>query len=334
MIDTVTRTPLQRTSIRHFALVLIVLLMTLALIFVFNQQFQIKPLISFTYHRVETNQSPVNDYTPHLYQPLSSSITRAVVIFYPNNQEDHFYSELLWLFRSWVEMMKDEPMSWRTDLVIYTGNFTAHLEHLGCLFNRIRVDRDEPARCRVFPYERISDRDLSTRKNRTNPYQQVDENLSRLITYHLRTYSYADSINIMTECYPSFAMYDYILRSDSDVFLTKHFGVYVPANGTFLVGQGGYSTPFNTARLQRIAKNMNWSYANIVNIGSTWSVYRTDSRWIWGTSLDGWRPVMFLLRLGTDHRKWPSKQQIWRYMRWLTFRKMNSLHLNAKENWA
>ena len=270
MINIITKSSLSRTQLRRFVRIIVVFLSTISLICVLNGQFQSKPLNSFSYKHDKTNPVQVADYTPHIYQPLSSSITRAVVIFYPNDQEEHFYPELLWLYRSWVEMMKDEPISWRTDLVIYSGNFTSGMESLGCLFNRIRADRNELAQCRVFSYQRISQRSLSDTINETNPYQQIDRRLSRLIIAHLRTYSYADSINIMTECYPTFAMYDFILRSDSDVFLTKYFAVYVPANGTFLVGRGGYSTSFNTLRLKRIAQNMNWSYASLSNIGSTW----------------------------------------------------------------
>jgi hypothetical protein len=270
MINIVAKPSCPRTLLRWFFLVLIVLLSIQSLMYVIDGQFQVQPLISFSYTHEKTNQEQLPDYTPRIYQPLSSSITRAVVIYYPSNQENHFYPELLWLYRSWVEMMKDESMSWKTDLVIYSDYLTLHLESLGCSFNRMRVDRNEPAQCRVFPYQPISRRNLSDTINQTNPYQQIDRRLSRLIIKHLQTYSYADSINVMTECYPTFAMYDFILRSDSDVFLTKHFAVYVPANGTFLVGKGGYSTSFNTVRLKRIAKNMNWSYASITNIGSTW----------------------------------------------------------------
>jgi hypothetical protein len=68
-------------------------------------------------------------------------------------------------------------------------------------------------------------------------------------------------------------MYDYILRTDMDVFLTKYFGRFVPYNNTLLVGGGGgYSTAFNTASLRRVAKDMNWLYANLTNLGSTWPV--------------------------------------------------------------
>lgn len=92
------------------------------------------------------------------------------------------------------------------------------------------------------------------------------------MTTHLRTYRYIDSVNVVAECYPSFSMYNYILRTDIDVFLTKYFGRFVPYNDTLLVGQGGYAVNLTSARLRRIAKDMNWLSANMINLGSTWSV--------------------------------------------------------------
>ena len=53
---------------------------------------------------------------------------------------------------------------------------------------------------------------------------------------------------------------DRIFRTDMDVFSTKHFAHFVPYIDTILVGGGDYSTRFNTTRLRRIAKDMNWLY--------------------------------------------------------------------------
>ena len=65
-------------------------------------------------------------------------------------------------------------------------------------------------------------------------------------------------------------MYDYILRTDMDCFLTYNFALYVPYNNSLLVGRGGYSTTFNSKRLKRIANDMNWKYADKTSLGSTW----------------------------------------------------------------
>ena len=218
------------------------------------------------------------DYSPHLSQPWYQSVTRGLIVFYPDQQENNFLPELRWFYRSWIEMMKYEPMVWRTDLIIFSGNFTVYLQMLGCSFNKIRLDRNEMPQCRVFPYQRLVDRPFKLDSvTNYSQYQQIDERRERKLMQYLRTYEYVDSINIVAEGYPTFSMYDYILRTDLDVFLTKNFGLYVPENETFLVGRGGYSTPFNSARLKRISKNMNLSYANINNIGSTWFVFHRST---------------------------------------------------------
>ena len=252
----------------------VTLLLSLILITIvtFHRRHVHKP----SYLPLEQNTTKKNDihnkeHFPRIYQPVSLSILRGITIFYPHNQEDNFLSELLWFFHSWIEMMKYEPSSWRTDLIIYTGNFTLNLQQLGCIYNRLRINRHEPAQCRVFPYEPINLRDIGYENNAENySCRQIDKKRSILLKQHLRTYEYIDSINIIAECYPSFSMYDHILRTDSDTFLTPNFGRFVPYNNSLLVGRGGYSTAFNTARLRRIAKDMNWFYANRTNIGSTW----------------------------------------------------------------
>jgi len=67
------------------------------------------PYRTVLYDVTEQNNIPNNKYFPRIHQPLlSSSILRAILIFYPNDQETYFLPELLWLYRSWIEMMKDE----------------------------------------------------------------------------------------------------------------------------------------------------------------------------------------------------------------------------------
>ena len=249
-----------------------VISLVLIAIIVFSQQNLSISQYSFVSHSISQATHLQGDrYFPRLHQPLSSSILRGILIFYPANQEAHFLSELLWLFRSWIEVMKYEPSSWRTDLVIYSDKYVSNLEQLGCLYNQIRKNREEPPRCRVFPYRRIHSRSgQNTNHSEEHLFQQFDSLRSTLLVRHLRNYEYLDSINIIAECYPSFAMYDYILRTDMDVFLTMNFAHFVPVNDALLIGRGGYSHTFNMIRLGRIARDMHWSYANLSNLGSTW----------------------------------------------------------------
>jgi hypothetical protein len=256
----------------HVLFVFIIVLFILIAIILFDRQYtHIFPYTPVSYRITKRNPVLNDEYFARLHQPLSSSLLRGILIFYPTNQEDLFLPELLWLFRSWIEMMKDESSSWRTDLIIYADNYTSNLQQLGCIYYQIRINRLEPPQCRVFPYKRIRFRSIENTSNTENYlYQQVDHHRSMLLAKHVQKYDFVDSINIIAECYPSFAMYDYILRTDVDVFLTKNFARFVPFNDILLVGQGAYSTKFNNARLKRIANDMHWLYANLTNLGSTW----------------------------------------------------------------
>ena len=222
---------------------------------------------------VRTGNTPIkSQYQTRAWSPLvrsaanlgSRRVQRAIVIFYPVDQRRKFLPEIRWLYRSWLEMMhRGEPKTWRTDLVIFAGHFTRDLENLACVYNQTRTNNDESPQCRVFPYLRIS--------ARSTPHSNASTDSSRRLHDDFLFYPYIDSINIIMEGYSVFSMYDYILRTDIDVFLTEYFGMYVPVSDTtLLAGHGGYSVAFNTNRLRRIANDLGWQYANMTNIGSTW----------------------------------------------------------------
>ena len=65
--------------------------------------------------------------------------------------------------------------------------------------------------------------------------------------------------------------YDFVVRSDLDVFLTPMFARWqTRLCNNFYVGRGAYSHTFNTKRLRRIAYNMGFQYKYMENLGSTW----------------------------------------------------------------
>ena len=90
---------------------------------------------------------------------------------------------------------------------------------------------------------------------------------------NLINYGYLNSILMAFEGYKYFkaAKYDFLIRSDMDVFLTPLFGEWLPRHcNDFVVGGGGYSTEFNTKRLKRIAESIGLKSAGVWNLGSTW----------------------------------------------------------------
>ncbi|CAF1193182.1 unnamed protein product [Rotaria sordida] len=220
------------------------------------------------------------DFFPQQSSNLNTlSIQRAILVFYPSSQEKYYLPEIRWLYRSWIEMIKYESNQWRTDLIIFTEQYSSSFIQLGCLVNQIRTNNDEQPKCRVFIYLRISARYInSLTKQQTIFANDSEKNLfhidisrSILLYNHLRTYPYIDSVNIIAESYSIYSYYDFILKTDLDVFITKQFANYIPNTlKTLIAGRGGYSTQFNTLRLGRIARDMNWKYQNLTNVGSTW----------------------------------------------------------------
>jgi len=112
--------------------------------------------------------------------------------------------------------------------------------------------------------------------NNFNIFDDSPKNLApfySLMKMHLVNYGYLNSILMAFEGYNYFrrAKFDFLIRSDMDVFLTPLFGQWVPpVCNSFVVGGGGFSTEFNNKRLKRIAQMLGMSYAEQWNLGSTW----------------------------------------------------------------
>ncbi|CAF1077399.1 unnamed protein product [Adineta steineri] len=243
----------------------------------------------------------------------TSAVKRAIVIFYPHHQSEYFFPEVRWLYRSWYEMLRSQPLTWRTDFVIFTYNFSTEFRSLGCV-NRIRQNAEEPSMCRLFLYVPIQFRTSEMIKNN---FQNVFNDAKRVMasykdmkdpfigipivadtdTFHakrsqslyddLRSYGYVDSINTIYEGYPVFKIYDFILRTDIDVFIYRHFANYIPKNCTLITGGGGYGTDFNRRKLRRIAHDMGFAHANISGMGSTWYGSPYDGYLVANNTLEG-----------------------------------------------
>ncbi|CAF1258541.1 unnamed protein product [Adineta steineri] len=226
----------------------------------------------------------------------NSSVQRAIIIYYPHHQSEYFFPEIRWLYRSWAEMLRSQPPTWRTDFLIFTYNFSAEFRSLGCI-NRIRENKQEPSVCRVFLYVPIIFRTPNITKNnfenafsdakkiaklyndsveqmvtipKINDSETFDLKRSESLYNNLRTYGYIDSINTIYEGFSTFKMYDFVLRTDIDVFIYRHFATYIPQNCTLITGGGGYGTNFNRRKLKRIAHDMGFSHVEMSGMGSTW----------------------------------------------------------------
>jgi hypothetical protein len=163
------------------------------------------------------------------------------------NERSFFILFVIRLYRSWVEMLLNQPATWRTDFVIFTYNFTTEFRRLGCV-NRLRQNKEEPSICRLFLYVPIQFRTknitennfqhafdnakqvIASYKDMNDPFISVpivtdaetfDANRSESLYANLRTYGYIDSINSIYEGYWTFKMYDFVLRTDIGKFKTS-----------------------------------------------------------------------------------------------------------------
>ncbi|KAH9106292.1 hypothetical protein AeMF1_018079 [Aphanomyces euteiches] len=183
--------------------------------------------------------------TPTLDASLinQTSFVRAAVVFIPRGVEgDLFLTQLRWFRRSWLHMHQSEPPLWRTDIVVVTDS-TDHtvLTELDCTVENIRKTKEEPNRCVVV-----------------DTYKRLELG-----------YRFGDSIGVVAQDIPALDIYDWLLRTDIDTFLTPAFATWKPSVMT--VGKGAYSfSATNAARLTRIIGDMGFHNAGLTNLGSTW----------------------------------------------------------------
>jgi hypothetical protein len=224
-------------------------------------------------------------------------ITRAVLVYYPFEQTDNFKPEFLWFYRSWIEMQKTEPTTWRTDIIIFIEDKKNFFEEKGfffsklnCTFNNKRQSNVDKPMCILRKYIPIAQRknvykkiSFKTPEDRNeyllreiNIFNTTSNDLSMfydLLKDKLSSYGYSDSILMAFDGYEFFrnSGYNFVIRSDMDVFLTPLFSKWLPHYcNDFYAGRGGYSTDFNVNRLARIAHGLKLKSAKEWNLGSTW----------------------------------------------------------------
>ncbi|GAV01678.1 hypothetical protein RvY_12352 [Ramazzottius varieornatus] len=188
-------------------------------------------------------------------------LLRAVVAYFSVSQTAVYFDQLKWCMRSLLEIATTEPALWRTDLIIYIENVTIpDLLDLGCSTTP-RQNASEPFKCLLVEYERVQDRVLSA--NATEYERNLHE--------QMKEYPFIDSIYALVEHASTYSNYDYVVRSDLDVFFPPAFSHWIPPNCAFVTGNGAYSDPYNMEKLAMVANYSGIHFnTTIWNIGSTW----------------------------------------------------------------
>lgn len=204
-------------------------------------------------------------------------------------------------------MIKYESKKWRTDLIVFLEKKDSlfndnkfFLNELNCSFlNRRQSNLDKPM-CTLIQYTPIASRNLKHLENqifrnendnekklkfdylldKVNIFDNKEDNLLpfyTLVKNNLNTYGYTDSILMAFDGYEYFktAGFDFLIRSDMDVFLTPLFSKWLPKQcNDFIVGGGAYSENFNRKRLKRIALDLQLEYAGADNLGLFKLIFR------------------------------------------------------------
>ena len=151
----------------------------------------------------------------------AKNVRRAILVHFPVQRASHFLPELKWLYLSWVETLRRQPAHWETDLLVYSRP-SSLLDQLGCS----SIERKTSGKNRCF---RIDYHSLWNRSNETLP---------RLIEQHVPGWCrHLDSLGILLDPSDHLDRYDFVLRTDLDVFLTPDFARYIPSDCSFQVGK-------------------------------------------------------------------------------------------------
>jgi hypothetical protein len=152
-------------------------------------------------------------------------------MYFPLKSINHFKGEFKWLYRSWIYMIKYEPVKWRTDLIVFVENgvnveFNSSrlfLEQLNCRFENRRQSAEDKPMCTLINYVPLANRTFNTTSrqfsNDDDKYRyllnEVDifktgenssfefDTLYKLMKQSLSKYGYLDSILIAFEGYIS-----------------------------------------------------------------------------------------------------------------------------------
>jgi hypothetical protein len=149
------------------------------------------------------------------------NIRRAIIVHFPVERSTVYISELKWLYLSWIETIQNQPLDWQTDLLIYSLP-SSYLDELGCYENNSKLSKNN---CFRINYDSLWDKT----KNHSE--------LVRLIQINIPIWCrHLDSLGILIENSEFLNQYDYILRTDLDVFLAPHFAHYIPFDCSFQIG--------------------------------------------------------------------------------------------------
>jgi len=165
-------------------------------------------------------------------------IVRAVIVRFPSFKSDYYFVQFRWFYRSWIESETFTLDRWRTDLIVLIDDYFPNatrllLEHLDCHDENQRKSRRQISRCILVNHKLYSQRSQSQRQFYIDRYSKLDlvkelqDNVDRLFA----VYDYISQLNNNQTI-----MYDFLMVTTMNTFLTTQFGKYIPIKCSFLIG--------------------------------------------------------------------------------------------------
>ncbi|CAF5186646.1 unnamed protein product, partial [Rotaria magnacalcarata] len=189
----------------------------------------------------ESNQNVIeslikcHDYSIPIEKYRSQSIVRGVIVRFPSFKSDYYFVQFRWFYRSWIESEMFTLDRWRTDIIIliddkFPSSTRKLLENLDCHEKNQRTSRRQISRCILFNHKLFSQKSQSQRQlylakyPMLNPTNRLNVNIDRLFAIY--DYITRNETN----------MYDLLMVTTMNTFLTTQFGKYIPIKCSFLIG--------------------------------------------------------------------------------------------------
>ena len=191
----------------------------------------VKTIVSRSF-KCDEIASTIDDYR-------SKSMVRAVLVRFPSSKARYYFVQFRWFYRSWIESETFTSDKWRTDLIVFIdGEFpkstSDSLEKLNCRVENQRIDRHQNSRCILIKHKFFSERSSSERNFYFERYSSLDD-IKKFDDKTDRLFAMHDFTSQISRTHPK--LYDIIMVTTMNTFLTTQFGKYIPIKCSFLIGK-------------------------------------------------------------------------------------------------
>lgn len=171
-------------------------------------------------------------------QYRTRTMIRAILVRFPSEKSEYFFVQFRWFYRSWIESEMFTLERWRTDLVViidekFPDRIRTFLTQLNCTEKNRRQNRREISRCILIVHQTLAQRSDENKQivERKFPIffrlKFFDDQIDRLLSM----FEFLEDFN-QTQT----NLYNLVMITTMNSFITTQFGKYVPLKCAFLIG--------------------------------------------------------------------------------------------------